>query len=207
MGGSRASDAGVGPDDYFEQLDTAFAKRGRAAASIPAEDDDPGRGVPTLDGLLSSRLAPPPIDLPVNNPPVALTPLPSPIAAPPIEPPETAATMAPGPSETLAAPASGGAPASSDVASAGGAKDHRRTVIADAFAALLALEEGEPGAKPVRLTTGREEPIVTDALVDEVARRVLQRLAPDTARAIVVEIVSEIAERLVREEIARIRSR
>ena len=59
----------------------------------------------------------------------------------------------------------------------------------------------------MRLTTVSPEPVITDALVDEVARRVLERLAPDTARGIVVEVVSEIAERLVREEIARIRGR
>jgi hypothetical protein len=79
-------------------------------------------------------------------------------------------------------------------------------VIADAFMALLALEQGEPGAHPVRLTTRPDEVIVTDAMVDEVVRRVLERLAPDAARAVVVEVVSEVAERLVREEIARIRS-
>jgi hypothetical protein len=35
---------------------------------------------------------------------------------------------------------------------------------------------------------------------------VLQRLAPDAARDLVAQIVSEVAERLVREEIARIKS-
>ena len=40
--------------------------------------------------------------------------------------------------------------------------------------------------------------------MDEVYARVLERLAPDAARAVVVEVVSEMAERLVREEIARI---
>ena len=61
--------------------------------------------------------------------------------------------------------------------------------------------------QPVRLTTAPEQPVITDALVDEVTRRVLERLASDTARDVVVQVVSEIAERLVREEIARIRSR
>jgi CheY-like chemotaxis protein len=82
-----------------------------------------------------------------------------------------------------------------------------RTVIADAFSALLALETGEPGATPVRLTTAPAQPAVTDALVEELTRRVLQRLAPDSARAVVADIVSEVAERLVREEIARIRGK
>ena len=70
-------------DDYFDRLDTAFAKRGGAAASTSIDDGDSRRDVPTLDQVLSSPPAVPPIDLPVNNPPVALTPLPLPIAAPP----------------------------------------------------------------------------------------------------------------------------
>ena len=51
---------------------------------------------------------------------------------------------------------------------------------------------------------------VTDALetvVDELTRRVLERLAPDTARDLVADIVADVAERLVREEIERIRGR
>jgi hypothetical protein len=38
-----------------------------------------------------------------------------------------------------------------------------------------------------------------------VTRRVLARLAPDSARDVVADIVSDVAERLVREEIHRIR--
>ena len=79
------------------------------------------------------------------------------------------------------------------------------SVIAETFAALLALEEGAPGAKPVRLVSTESEPRVTDVLVEEVTRRVIQRLAPDAVRAVVVEVVSEVSERLVKEEIARIR--
>jgi hypothetical protein len=79
------------------------------------------------------------------------------------------------------------------------------SVIAETFAALLALEEGAPGAKPVRLVSAEAEPRVTDALVEELTGKVVQRLAPDAVRAVVVDVVSEIAERLVKEEIARIR--
>ena len=82
-----------------------------------------------------------------------------------------------------------------------------RSLVADAFAALLAVEQGDPGAKPVRLTSGTAEPVITDALVDELTRRVIARLAPDAVRAVVAEVVSEVAERLVREEIDRIRNR
>ena len=85
-------------------------------------------------------------------------------------------------------------------------------LIAQAFSALLALEDGQPGAKPVRLTTGDStpppapEPKITDAVIDDIVRRVIERLAPDAARAVVVEVVSAVAERLVKEEIERIRN-
>jgi hypothetical protein len=79
------------------------------------------------------------------------------------------------------------------------------SLVADAFAAVLALEEGEPGAQPVRLVTGDAEPRMTEALVEELTRRIIERLAPDAVRAVVAEVVSDVAERLVREEIERIR--
>jgi len=83
-------------------------------------------------------------------------------------------------------------------------------VFGQAFAALLALEDGLPGAKPVRLTTADTtppagEPKITDAVIEDIVRRVIERLGPDAVRAVVVDVVSEISERLVKEEIARIR--
>ena len=76
-----------------------------------------------------------------------------------------------------------------------------------ALAARLAVEEGQPGARPVRLPSGDSELRFTDALVDDLTTRVIERLAPDAVREVVVQVVSEIAERLVREEIERIRNR
>jgi CheY-like chemotaxis protein len=195
-----AAPADASLDDYFERLDASFSKRvAQGSSAVTADAGESNVEVPTIEKVLSRDVTPagvppepqpvkpsPPIDLPVNNPPVALTSLPMPIASPPIEPPDAPATLAP--------------------ASSPGPQKSGRTVIADAFMALLALEQGEPGARPVRLTTRPDEVVVTDAMVDEVVRRVLERLAPDAARAVVVEVVSEVAERLVREEIARIRS-
>ena len=84
-----------------------------------------------------------------------------------------------------------------------------RSIIADAFSALLAAEQGEnAAAAPLRLPGNGSAPVVTDAMVDDVAKRVIQRLAlgtSDQMQAIVKEIVSGVAERLVREEIDRIR--
>ena len=50
------------------------------------------------------------------------------------------------------------------------------SLVAEAFAALLALEEGEPGAKPVRLVLGSAEPRLSEGFLDELARRVAERL-------------------------------
>lgn len=50
------------------------------------------------------------------------------------------------------------------------------SLVAEAFAALLALEEGDAAARPVRLVTGHGELRISDALVEELARRVAERL-------------------------------
>ena len=113
------------------------------------------------------------------------------------------------PSEPPVSPAAASEPPASPrpVASASG-------LIAEAFAALLALEDGQPGAKPVRLTTGdghapsppAAQPAITDAVIEDIVRRVVERLGPDAVRAVVVDVVSEVSERLVKEEIERIRN-
>jgi DNA-binding response OmpR family regulator len=51
------------------------------------------------------------------------------------------------------------------------------------------------------------EPVVTDAMVDEVTRRVVERLGTQALREIVADVVSDVAERLIRDEIARIRNK
>ena len=52
----------------------------------------------------------------------------------------------------------------------------------------------------------RAAPVVTDELVEQVTRRVLDHLSDRVVRETVAEIVSQIAERLVREEIERIKA-
>jgi CheY-like chemotaxis protein len=116
------------------------------------------------------------------------------VQPPPVEPPDASATLTPGPAEPLPTPRGENHPAAAPT-------------LADAFSKLLAVEQGEPGAVAPRLTLTTQDPVVTDALVDEVARRVLAKLAPEAAREVVVQVVSEVAERLVREEIDRIRGK
>ena len=80
--------------------------------------------------------------------------------------------------------------------------------LADAFAALLAAEQGEP-LSPVAGTWPASLPpsaVVGDELIEDVTRRVLDRLSDTVVREAVAGIASTIAERLIREEIARIKS-
>ena len=73
---------------------------------------------------------------------------------------------------------------------------------ADAFAALLAEEQGEPVAPVVT------QPIVelSDAMVDRIADRVAERMMHSVFGESLRGTVHEVSERLVREEIQRIRS-
>jgi hypothetical protein len=84
--------------------------------------------------------------------------------------------------------------------------------LAEAFAALLAAERTGttptgPSAMPSAFSpAGQAGGAVPDAVIEEVVRRVLDRLPDRVVRDTVGEIVREVAERLVQEEIARIRA-
>lgn len=76
--------------------------------------------------------------------------------------------------------------------------------LADAFAALLAAEQGRV-ASGVAGPSASAPPQVSDALVEEVTRRVLERLSSTLVRETVRDLVLQVAERLVREEIEKIK--
>lgn len=67
------------------------------------------------------------------------------------------------------------------------------------------LTPAEPAGRDVSVPAATVS--VTDALVDEVTRRVVERLGAGAVRDVVAEVVAEVSERLVREEITRIRSK
>jgi len=74
--------------------------------------------------------------------------------------------------------------------------------LADRFETMLAVEQGE-------LPPSALEPPVSGSdaeLVDRVARRVVEQLGDSAVRQLAAEIVSRTAERLVREEIDRIKA-
>jgi CheY-like chemotaxis protein len=95
--------------------------------------------------------------------------------------PELPAAEAPPAPDTLETPAAGGQP---------------RLSIASAFAAMLAAEQQQPGTAPPRPVT------MSEATVEEIVRRVLSRMTDDAVR----RIVHDTAEKLIREEIERIKS-
>jgi CheY-like chemotaxis protein len=76
--------------------------------------------------------------------------------------------------------------------------------LADAFAELLDAEQREPApaVRPAWPSTARSGQAVSDDLVEQISRRVIEQLTDRVVR----EAVAEIAERLVREEIERIKS-
>lgn len=170
-------------DDYFQGLDAALAVLDNKVESrphMPLEMDDfRAPEVPTLEKLLGST--------PLHDAPGS--------AAPSF----TASPMGASVLDALGGHARTTEPNAATPPEGGG------NIILDAFNALLAMEQGEP--RPSARPHGAAgSTAVTDELVDEVARRVIERLAPNTARELVRQVVSDVAERLIREEITRIKS-
>jgi CheY-like chemotaxis protein len=80
--------------------------------------------------------------------------------------------------------------------------------LGDAFAAILAAEQGDAGmaaAWPAPASAAIAS-VITDDVIDRVSRRVIEQLTDRVVREAVAEAVSGVAERLVREEIERIKS-
>jgi CheY-like chemotaxis protein len=189
---SRERSAESKLDDYFDRLDAAFAELGNDAdrdrhPRAAARDDYDGRDVPTLESLLAVSSGTAPEDLPLPEPPV-------PVELAEYEPVMQHATAARTPGAVRESPQ----------------PTEGRNLVADMFAALFAAEQGEaiPPAAPYQAPPRQAgaPAMITDNLVDEVTRRVVERLAPDAANELVAQIVSEVAERLIREEISRIKA-
>ncbi len=120
-----------------------------------------------------------------------LNPTLEPRATPPLQP------DAPGvaPPAVSSAPATAAPPAETPAPSAGSG-------LADTFATLLAVEQGELPASALLppVQPGDAE------LVDRIARRVIEQMGDRAVREMATDIVSRTAERLVREEIDRIKA-
>jgi hypothetical protein len=78
-----------------------------------------------------------------------------------------------------------------------------------AFAAFLAADDADGASAEwpgVAHAPAAPAPAITDAFVDDVVRRVLERLTDAVVRETTADLVSRIAERLVKEEIDKIKA-
>ena len=265
-GSSAAAPAGAALDDYFDQLDAAFAGISSQAApvksaaaapqeTLPAqidwfgshpdktptntepwdlpkpdhlkefEMDSPAASAvgvssaapksafesaapitaatePAPTPMIVAARAVDPIEPPVRTPqavaavaePKPAAPTPAPVTMPAAP---AVATLTPPPSAVQVPPAA--KPSSTSSATSGALPP-----LADAFAALLAAERGE--GKPHAALQWPASAPSADDLIDKVVRQVLDRLTESSMRETVADVVSQIAERLVREEIERIKA-
>lgn len=241
------ADATAKLDEYFDQLDSAFARFTNvqpvkpsdiapavAADATPAELDwfgpppasepaglDPSLlllSPPTRSGLQLPDSADLVREVHALEPPAmaarveAVAAVPEPVAAPesveeptPVLAPEPAAyTQVAAPSEAVAQLVS---IAVGEPMVLVPTVPRELPSIGDAFAAILAAEQADPAVSSAWPSPepAIAAPAITDELVDRVSRRVIEQLTDRVVREAVAEAVSGIAERLVREEIERIK--
>jgi CheY-like chemotaxis protein len=175
-------------DEYFDRLDAAFSEGEPARSSQP---EMPPAATPKLEPAeQESEFGS--WDIPMERPrsaaPSTSSAGPAPHAAPIRIAPRAESERPGGEAPTIA-------PESSPIAQV--------PELADAFAALLAAEQqfGAAPATPAPSAPASPTPI-DDAVIDAAVRRVLARMTDETVRAIVLDV----AERLVRAEIDKIKS-
>jgi CheY-like chemotaxis protein len=172
----------VGPSDS-----PALAMLRTAAES--RQVDEPGRWPPKPEPVFSRRAAPDPVPIASAAHERGTMPIGQPE---PLEPPtrlvwDTGSTTQPAPAQGTPAAAPAQAPAS-------------KVSLASAFSALLAAEQSAaPAAAPAPVAG---TPALTEENVEEAVKRVLVRMTDELVRRIVVET----AERLIKEEIEKIKN-
>jgi CheY-like chemotaxis protein len=213
---AAASESG-GPslEDYFDRLDAALASKGMPPPQI----------VPLSSPLPTPHAAAPPVlsrpapaaaqgenaaapaspmhkdhrDLDLTGwDPSATT---EPTARTPITSPVAAAVSATGPIAPKSSAAAAPRPPSSSVSPAPASETlpWQPATLQDAFSALLAAEQGHSLALPPPAPAVHAP---TPEMIEEITRRVIAKMGDQSMRAAVLDV----AERLVREEIARIKS-
>ena len=192
-------------DDYFDRLDVAFQKLSanpplplRGQRPVPLDEE------PEPAPYVAPPPAPEPFVAPVETPsfepPVSYA-SPKPVFEAPAAPPVIHAAAPPAPAPVMAAPAAARSGATRALPS-----------IGDAFAAILASEHGEADeagrpAWPAAFAAPEPPPLVVgDEVVEQIVQRVIARMSDQAVRDATRTVVGEIAERLVREEIERIKS-
>ena len=206
-------------DEYFDRLDAVFADLDATPGTAAAPQPVPFAPQPV-------PLAPPPAPAPAPPPQPRPQPAgqarqdlpgdvladwdpeltgdptrPSPIRdTPPAAAPAPPAGEAPPPATARSQPipvsVAADVPAAPVATSAGAAQVPQAASLAEAFAALLAAEHGQA----IAAAATRPADIPQDT-IDSIVARVLERVTSDAVR----KTVADVAERLVRDEIARIK--
>ena len=143
-------------------------------------------------------------------------PVPAPAASAPAESPAPAAeagdSAPPVPAPAASAPAESPAPAAEagdsapPVPAVAAVEAPPPPSLADAFASLLAAEQGDLDRARAAYPWPRQAaPVSEDDLIERVAERVVQRLSDDVTGELVSEVVARVAERLVRDQIGGIK--
>jgi CheY-like chemotaxis protein len=210
---------------YFDRLDAAFTSLGTADAPSLAPPAPQASPQPTPPAPTPPPRSPIPVpgNAPAAAPPAAnreqraadlsswdpqLEGDPVRAAAPSsaaVEPPRPTPVAAATPAAPPPAPAPTPMAAPFDPAQAGGFESTQGRPgappsLVDAFAALLSAEQRlqiAPSTAPGRQNGA---PVITEQVIDEIAQRVLARLSDETRPTVL-----DVAERLVREEIERIK--
>jgi CheY-like chemotaxis protein len=200
--------AGGSLEDYFDRLDAAFADTD-ASTPVPAVQGaspsagHPGGGPPletnapdpgdVLAGWDPDLAGDPPRPSYARDGAVDVAPART-IAPPPAPQPAATSTPSPQPAPTSTPPPP---PAATVFVEAPpGQALAQGASLAEAFAALLSAEQGQTIAP----SAVRPEDI-TDATIEDIVQRVIDRMGTDAVR----QTVLDVAERLVREEIDRIK--
>jgi len=165
-------------DDYFDRLDAALQ---RLDDQVGAPADEESRAIPTVDALLGV----------------------SPEARNGVDPPSSSAGELQ--HTVTAAPVEATTPRTDFGSLMAALEQLRATPAGPEVPATPAGPKMPAMPEPAVSTTVPASPAVTDAMVDEVTRRVLDRLAPGAVNQVVTQVVTRVAERLLREEIARLR--
>jgi CheY-like chemotaxis protein len=205
---SSSESSGPSLEDYFDRLDAALASKGMpppqvvplSPASRAARPTSP---VPARPAPVPRAEVPDPspqtthhdLDLSGWDPSAAAEPAARPRVAPAVPPAATAAGPIAAKSAAASQPQSSSAPA----VPASETLPWQPATLQDAFTALLAAEQGQSLAFPPPAPAVQAP---TAEMIEEVTRRVIAKMGDESMRAAVLDV----AERLVREEIARIKS-
>ena len=168
-------------EQYFEELDRAFANLNSTPPPPAPVDIEPPVAAPPR--------AAPAVSSPAVSSPAVSSPA---VSSPAVSSPAVSSAAVSSPAVSSRVPE---APMDASMAA--------RPTLTEAFAALLAAERSPEGYKR---PAPPPPPISTDELIELVTQRVLQQLSDTINREMVATFVQTTTERLVREEIERIKS-